>query len=217
MPYIHSYLELRTIALGRRRIKDRPLQRCPGGAPPFSSRLGPVPNSAASGGGWRRDDIHTGPPGPTSCALPCYSKAHRRPWIPMSTHLHEPPVAHDVAARGFVGGAGAASGRRREDVAGAAGRRGGGRAGAPAVGAKAEQEKPRSPARASCSSGSQGCARDRGWRPPPRHPWISVESWPSGEGEQGRCTDEPGCGCHTRFYKENRMHIICAPGSFTHT
>jgi hypothetical protein len=23
--------------------------------------------------------------------------------------------------------------------------------------------------------------------------------------------------CHTRFYKENRMHLICAPGSFTHT
>jgi hypothetical protein len=138
----------------------------------------------------------------------------------MDPHVDAPTraaVARDVAARGFVGGAGAASGRRREDVAGAAGRRGGGRAGAPAVGAKAEQEKPRSPARASCSSGSQGCARDRGWRPPPRHPWISVESWPSGEGEQGRCTDEPGCGCHTRFYKENRMHIICAPGSFTHT
>jgi hypothetical protein len=24
-------------------------------------------------------------------------------------------------------------------------------------------------------------------------------------------------GCHTRFYKENRMHLICAPGSsYTH-
>jgi hypothetical protein len=28
----------------------------------------------------------------------------------------------------------------------------------------------------------------------------------------------PSHGCHTRFYKENRMHLICAPGSnYTHT
>jgi hypothetical protein len=23
--------------------------------------------------------------------------------------------------------------------------------------------------------------------------------------------------CHTRFYKENQMHLICAPGSELHT
>jgi hypothetical protein len=38
-----------------------------------------------------------------------------------------------------------------------------------------------------------------------------------------RCDDVPAAPslprppCHTRFYRENRMHLICAPGSFTHT
>jgi hypothetical protein len=107
-------------------------------------------------------------------------------------------VARDVAARGVVGGVGAASGCRGGDGAGAAGRRGGGGAGGVSCRGEGGAGEARSPARTSCSSGSHGFARDRGWRPPPRHPWISAESWPSGACEQGRRDGEPGCGGRAR-------------------
>jgi hypothetical protein len=39
------------------------------------------------------------------------------------------------------------------------------------------------------------------------------------DGSKGKSNANPSTRmfCHTRFYKENRMHLICAPGSFTHT
>jgi hypothetical protein len=54
-------------------LKDLPLQRRPGGAPPFSRRLGPTqdPTELGGGGGGRRcDGICAGPHMPTPPALP---------------------------------------------------------------------------------------------------------------------------------------------------
>jgi hypothetical protein len=140
-----------------------PTTRRAGGPPPFSRRLGSTPNSGASGRGWRRDDIHAGPPVPTPRALPrrwtCAAPAAgARPDGPAPPPLPQgPPSAMDAPLLAqdphAVGGAGAASVRRGGDGQGPPVVAAEAEQGAMAVGAKPEQEEPHSSARTSCSSG----------------------------------------------------------------